>query len=1529
MSCRKAKAFDSAQESRKRGRMMKKTSGKEKKRGMGGYARALSAFLCMVTALAVVMLVTDARRIAGVEPPPEIYFQCDNTALGSKSTKLEYHISVFSHSGDVAMSLHRIDMNKFMKTTWGYGDESEAIKDMPAPIKEWTLKVKKDDKNYTTELMDTIENPGPGFYFVVARIGEQKRAMPFFVSDISLITKRDGEKTIFFVQDRFTGAKISGVEITALKGHEVIFNDVTNNDGVAVFQKDGEDEITALADWKGHVAFLNVYTWWFEYFRGHTAYTVTDRPVYRPGHTVQFKTTVRYADGAIYSMPKVNEVEIEIKDPKDNTLLKEKKPLNGFGSCAGELKLADEPPIGSYSIIVRADGKESYQSFMVEEYRKPEYEVTVTPGADVVIQGDKLVFDVQAKYYFGEPVKDADVAYEVTATPRYSWWWGYSRYSWYYDEEPYYYDSYYGGETIVSETTKTDAQGRVHVEVATKRADYDMTYRITAKVTDKSRREISGSGSAMAARAEFNMYLDTNQYMYSPADNVKVTATLRDHAGNPVADKSIDLVINRVEWDYKRNYERIEHKFLTKTIVSDKNGVAKFDFTPDVEGYFEISGSTKDGRNNPVAASTSAYVVKSGSDYVFWTSGGIEIVMDKDSYALGDTARALITTGKPGASVLVAVEAESVYDYAVLDMPEGSAVFEFEITELHRPNVYVSAALVQGDSYETQTENVVIPPSEKFLNLEITSDKKEYRPGDRANFSVKVTDNDGRAAPEVELSLGVVDESIYAIRTENVPDARQFFYGRRYNKVQSNCSLWYMPRSHYDYGRYDKGVAMEEAGAAPDGVMMEPLAAPMPKSANGKKDGEVYAEAEIRTDFRDTATWEAFLVTDKDGTAHTSFTLPDSLTTWRATARGVSKSTQVGNGTSKTIVRKNLIVRLETPRFFTQDDEQNITAVVHNYLSEAKKVKCQLTAKGMALKDGGDKYIDVPAGGDARVEWHGTVQSPQEAWVTVKALTDEESDAMQLTIPVLAHGVRNTSSLAGEADINKTETIKLPANSVKGASTLRLSFAPSIASTMFESLDYLVGYPYGCVEQTMSRFLPDVVVEQAMQKLGLPKSEKMAELPKMVAEGLQRLTDFQHDDGGWGWWENDTTHPFMTAYVIYGVSQAQRADYPVDADMLARGIENLKTQAQAEKNHETLSYMLFALSEAGVEMPDKTESVYKKYKKLNAYSQALLALTLLRNGDRDRALGVIKNLEEFAVVTGTIARWNAPANSYSWMDNSVETTAFALKAMLAVDPDNKLIPKIVRWLNSSRNGDHWYSTKDTAAAVLALTDFMVAKENLSPDLEYTIKVNGKAVHTGHFTKADVFKSAAVVELTDLSGDVKPGGNAITITRNGEGKLYYTALLTYFEQRDKIQAEDKGIHISRYYSFDSEGRKKLAYKSVIKPGDEIYVHINVRPGSGREYVIIEDMLPSGFEVVKEEYDYPYWYGYWSWWYPQKEIRDERVIFFATNMYENSYDLSYRIRAEVPGKVTAMPAVAWLMYFPDLGGHSDEHTFTIIE
>ena len=347
--------------------------------------------------------------------------------------------------------------------------------------------------------------------------------------------------------------------------------------------------------------------------------------------------------------------------------------------------------------------------------------------------------------------------------------------------------------------------------------------------------------------------------------------------------------------------------------------------------------------------------------------------------------------------------------------------------------------------------------------------------------------------------------------------------------------------------------------------------------------------------------------TGADGTAKVPVKYPDSLTGWKATARAVGSGAQFGIANSTTRTKQPLIVRLQAPRFFVVGDEVVLSAVVNNNTDADLSVKVSLDASGnLALgTDAKTTTLKVPANSEARADWKARVVTPGEVRLKTTAVGGKFSDAMEKTYLSHEHGIERLLTKAGKvrgSDI--TVKLDLPAARKKDTTTLVVQVAPSLAVTMLDALPYLIDYPYGCTEQTMSRFLPSVVTAKTLKDLGLQPEDVMsrvfggiearaggaappnlgakrdlAKLNEMTDAGLKRLYDFQHGDGGWGWWKEGQSDRWMTAYVVWGLTLAKQSGVALKANVLERGAAFLdKTLVEEELNFDMQAFMLHALA---------------------------------------------------------------------------------------------------------------------------------------------------------------------------------------------------------------------------------------------------------------------------------------------------------------------------------------------------------------
>src|SRR5215510_7838838 len=228
----------------------------------------------------------------------------------------------------------------------------------------------------------------------------------------------------------------------------------------------------------------------------------------------------------------------------------------------------------------------------------------------------------------------------------------------------------------------------------------------------------------------------------------------------------------------------------------------------------------------------------------------------------------------------------------------------------------------------------------------------------------------------------------------------------------------------------------------------------------------------------------------------------------------------------------------------------------------------------------------------------------------------------------------------------------MPANADMNSRRLRVEVAPSIAGTLFGALDYLTTYPYGCTEQTMSSFLPNVIVSQTLKDVKSASIRSGNDLKKKVERGRNRLYAYQHEDGGWGWWKDDPSDPFMTAYVVDGLTIAKQAGYEVDDDRITRGREKLEAMLQAGTNEQgkqidldTRAFMVYALAETGSVESSHVDKLFGERLNLQPYGRALLALTLSLQKSDKRAAEVANEIERSVTNDNRSAYWHSKRES--------------------------------------------------------------------------------------------------------------------------------------------------------------------------------------------------------------------------------------------------------------------------------------------
>jgi uncharacterized protein YfaS (alpha-2-macroglobulin family) len=1467
-------------------------------------------------------------------------------------------------------------------------------------VSSWREKLPPLEDMYDRRMI-SLGKREPGVYLVEAVNGDLRAYGVVLVTDLTMVqkTSNDGQLLVYAVERR-SGAPREGVQVEISKGKESVKSGATDRQGILRMQltkppaeaadegqaagdeQTGADEAAAeetsgeatdeeetsesyliMARAGENFAISDLDSFYFseggEEEDGSdsnlTSYLYTDRPVYRPQQKVYFKGILRGLTENGYKLLGGRSVTVTIEDSNSSQVFEKELPLSSRGTFNGEFDIPEEAPLGSYNIKAQVGEATATGYFEVQEYKKPEFKVTVNVPDKYVNVGEKMRFTVTGRYFFGAPVARADVKYYIYRSRYYSWWGG--------DggeddsenlgieaepgeEEPTYGGGY--GDNMVQEGEgKTDAQGRFDVEFTVPQPDakdtWDYEYRLEAQVTDPSRRTMDGAASFVGVRSNTTAYASPERYVYYQGDNAKILVTTRDHEGRPVSTKvkltfverRWEKVVRTTEYgDEYPDYDLKERELSSAFVETNAQGEASSDYNIQIPGSIHIKTTIEENGRQVTTEGGSIWVADRNnqwSDVSYDEEGAIKLVPDKKSYRAGETAHVLALLPTDKAHLLVTTELMSVMSVRQIDSAGRAVIIDLPIEARFAPNIFLNVTYVRNSDMYTQDQMIVVPARDKLLDLQIIPNKKEYRPRETASYTVLARNADGSPASGAEVSLGVVDESIYSIAPESVEDIRRTFYGQRYNQVSTSFAI------NYSFTGY--------AGTKPVNLAQNKRAYQL---ADFKNEGELVNPL-IRKIFKDTAFWQPAAVTGADGKATVQFELPDNLTTWRATARAITADTRVGTATDKVVERKDVIMRVAMPRFLTEGDTVTLSGIVHNYLKEDKVTQISLEVTGARLLDAATQTVTIPKQGDYRVDWRVAAPNTGELKILGKALTNQESDALETSIPIVPRGLKQTrgeASTFADEDTDKTFSYNLPANAEPFARQLRIEVSPSIASTLFGALDYLTSFPYGCTEQTMSSFMPNVIVAQALKNVQSATIKDTNNINRKVQKGLRRLYSYQHEDGGWGWWKDDATDAFMTAYVVDGLAMARRANYEVDQTRLDRAREKLKAMIETgrtdegkEIDAETRAYMIYAMNESGWADPRYLNDLFSNRGSLQPYGRALLALALKEKNDK-RAATVAGEIERGATASDADAHWASQHKTlHGGADesNDVEATALSVKALAQISPQSSLLPKAARWLvRSRRNGYYWTSTKETAFAIYGLTDYLKVSQELTPNYTVEVYLNDEQLLSKQMTAADAQSGQAFV--INRRGREVAGDNNLRIVKRGRGMLYLSVTLVHYTSGEEAAAKSSSqLKLTREYlrlrvEQDAEGNLKWKTEALtgeLRSGDVIVSRLRLE-GQRAQYLLIEDPIPAGCEQLEssgglslDSSDRD-----WSDWYSAREFRDQRAVFFL-NYFDGKAVYQYAMRVQSPGEFRIAPARVEQMYQPSVQANTSTGSLTILD
>ena len=1430
----------------------------------------------------------------------------------------------------------------------------------------------------------------------------QNRRHLLIVADTNIVVKEMYDEVHVWVTDLATGQPAAGRDLTFYNDRGAPFGTaVSDNNGFATFAYTRQEYlagVTVISNEVGQAGFGIGSSLWaggvnpwdmglnaaYNADAPTFAYLYTDRPIYRPGDTIYYKGIVRDNDYGRYHPPTAQSIRINLTSYNfyvENGLEETfNVQIESDGTFSGEYVIPEGVPLGSYQFGLYSDGANAFRTFTVAEYRAPEFLVNITPNETDVLRGETVDVTVQADYFFGGPATDLSLNWTVYAD----------------SFSPHVPGSYYQfgdgggfnyrdlglfgrgfgdtglGDWVTSGEGMTDGNGRFTLTLpANLLDDFDPGSRrltIEVNINDLSEFPVSGRTNVTMHAADAYVGVIPADYLANAGQTASVNLLTTNWDGDPLANQPVEVIFYRREWRSSREadfglyytaWQPIDTEISREQLTTDAQGQASASFIPEEGGSYIAVATVTDSNGRSQQSSTSLWVIDPA--YSGWrtdpTERSMELNADQDEYSPGDTAHILVQSPFAGpVQAWLTIERGRLMEQRVITLNSTSEIIDIPITAAHAPNIFVSVVAIKpvndGDNpyADIRLGIVELPVSTEqlALHVELTPQGSHFSPGDTVTYDILVSDYANNPV-EADLSLALVDLAVLTLKADNAPDIVEAFYARQPYRGQVGAGLFISgegltPEIPFENGGFGGGGGGLEA-----------------ESALSRAVGE---EGDVRRDFRDTAHWEAHVTTDENGRATITITLPDNLTTWRLSSKAVTADTLVGQSSVDIISSLPLLIRPVTPRFLTVGDVVQLGAIVNNNTDAAIEATVTLDAPGLTLRSPQQTVI-IAANSQELVRWPVTINDVQWADLTFRVEGGGFSDASKPTfgegpdqlIPVYhfnAEDVVGTSGVLEESG-RRVEALLLPPNVDTRIGSVDINLSPSLAAAMIDTLAAHNNLDYipVCAHALANRLLPNVATYRALTELKLDNPQLTAELTSLMETAISQLESLQLAGGGWTWCYHNQSDPYISAMVLLSLIQAQQAGFAVDSVAIEGGISYVARQIRPaadltepyEINRQ--AFYVYVLAEATYPANNEADDLFNEHRALlDPASKALLALVYeLSNGSSENQASLLADVNDAAILSATGAFWQNTTQDYRSPMSDVRGTAVIIDTLSRIQPDNGLLPQAVRWLMAARKALIWETPLDTATAVTALTNWMLASGELQADFGYGLLVNGQEWTDGAFTQETITNNDFVsVANNRLARDE---ANFFEFRRGeGDGRLYYTMHLDSFIDANSVTAVNRGFTVQRtHYDANCDPETDTCEPiSQLAAGQQVRVELTVIAQHDMFNVIVQDPIPAGTEAIDPNLDTSasgfeggisrtdeqYRYGYWGWWYFDRiEYRDEQVRFLSQYLPAGTYQYTYYLQTTIPGEFQVMPTTARQEFFPEVFGRSDGLVFTVAE
>jgi len=1268
----------------------------------------------------------------------------------------------------------------------------------------------------------------------------------------------------------------------------------------------------------------------------------SDRGIYRPGEKVHFKGLVReIAVGQAPRVPAGVPVNLLIKDSRDATIFRRRLSLTAFGGFAFDLGLSSEAALGDYTVTATVAQQSFVERFQVEAFRKVTYELELSGARRHERLGRTVKLALDARYLFGAPVSRASVRWNVQrrahqlrfpafADYAFEDYGARGDYFWHWDRDR---DRELG--FISDGEGQTDEQGKLSFSFRDpeRTIQQPQDYLVQVTATDATDQSVSKRVVITGHRSALYVGLHAQEFVQAVDMPFAVNAVALAPEGQQLATSATLSYIRQTQacstsggFRALSSCKVVQRKVWSREVAIPATGVATERIIPREPGEYVIRLEAADARGHRVAASSYVWVVGKGE--AFWSgdeSARMSLVASRSEYTPGQTARLVARGALSGSTALVTLERDGILEARVVRVKTSGEGIEIPVRELHAPNVFASVVMVRGRTgsgdanrplFRMGMVNLQVSAHSQRLKVQLETDRETYEPAMSVSGKIRVTDAQGKPV-RAELSLSVADEGVLQLIAYKTPDPMLRFFAPWGLGVDSSTN-------------WNRIARLND----PQDI----------EGSEGGGDSGASGGARVRSRFVSSAFWAPALVTDAAGEVAFSFRAPDNLTAFRLMAVAADTGSRFGSGERRITIRKPLLAKPVLPRFLSVGDQAEVGVMLHNYTGAAGTAT--VTASGSGVRLGlRSRRVELPASGAARVSFPVTTTGPRQAIFTFTASMGQHTDALRLKLPVHRPVVLEQRTLArGELDSTVVVAMQWPGDLLQSESRLEVTVDRTGLGELQESLRYLVQYPYGCLEQTLSRLIPLTRVRDLASSLGMRQLQG-PRLERFIRAGVSKVVRHQHAGGHFSLWPSGEVYPHLTAFALYGLTEARQAGERVDDAAMQRGARALRGWANGSGRSlsprgesATMAMAAYVLARMAQPDPGLNARLFEARRVLPRHGQAFLLRALKHSGaSREQQQTMLDELLGSLTVEGDGAMVHEKLSDRAlYMDSDVRSTAIVLSALLEVDPANVQIPRLVQGLKQARCPDgHWYNTQDNLYSLVALSDF--ARQRTMGTTAVTLFAGGQRVARARLT------GSKVLAFSRPLSRLRQG--PLRLAAAGGKALYTVRLIMARDAAPDVKARDAGLSpgpsgggvVDHGFKVEREYRdlaSGMPLQTTIKAGQLVQVLVKVQSSQQRHYVALVDPLPAGLEPVNDQLATSAQAGRRSTtqqnmrWYPDgyrpagwthQELHDDRVLAFADRLDAGRFILEYVARATITGRFAAAGPRVEAMYEPDINGH----------